>query len=186
MLGGYDTKIIKIYIYWRVLQNEYTLFILTYRISFIIYVYVYSRLFRFYDLYQSIIFQKRYLFLQLKMCFSSSSFIELSIYSVLVESNIEIEKRHWQYINLWQCNPGTIISIIVILLEQQQLIHHAAVTVRDLMINQCKHLPAGQPRFLVYYRELINAMNQFDQVVRALSRISPTYSLHFNILFTRS
>lgn len=42
MLGGYNTKIIKIYIYWRVLQNEYTLFILTYRISFIIYVYIHD------------------------------------------------------------------------------------------------------------------------------------------------
>lgn len=74
------------------------------------------------------------------------------------------------------------LSIIVILLGQRQLIHHAAVTVRDLMINQCKHLPVGQSWFLVYYREFINATNQFDRVVQALSRISPTYSLHFNIL----
>lgn len=31
----------------------------------------------------------------------------------------------------------------------------AAITLRDLMINQCEHFPAGQFRFPVYYRKLI-------------------------------
>lgn len=89
--------------------------------------------------------------------------------------NIEITLK----LNLWQRDSGTISCYRD---HTRTVINPPVITFRDLMINQCKHLLVEYYWFLVYYGELINAMNQFDRVIRALDRILLIYSLHFNIL----